>query len=230
MPILYALVARKKAVLAEYTNMTGNFTTVTRVLLSKIPESDSKMSYAYDSHVFHYIVDQGITFLCMSDESVKRRITFAFLEDIKKLWRERFASVEQNALAFSLNDMFSPILKQKIVCYFNSYFQLFDDLFFNLLLFQEFYNNDPSSDRIARVQQQIDEVKDVMIENIDRVLERGERIELLVDKTDRLNQQAFKFEKSVSLYIISSFPNIFNESFSPMFSLVSYFKTNYVLS
>lgn len=38
-----------------------------------------------------------------------------------------------------------------------------------------------------------------MIENIDRVLERGEKIELLVDKTDRLNQQAFKFEKSVSL-------------------------------
>lgn len=36
-----------------------------------------------------------------------------------------------------------------------------------------------------------------MIENIDRVLERGERIELLVDKTDRLNQQAFKFEKTV---------------------------------
>lgn len=36
-----------------------------------------------------------------------------------------------------------------------------------------------------------------MIENIDRVLERGERIELLVDKTDRLSQNARKFEKSV---------------------------------
>lgn len=35
-----------------------------------------------------------------------------------------------------------------------------------------------------------------MVENIDRVLERGEKIELLVDKTDRLNQQAFKFERS----------------------------------
>jgi hypothetical protein len=44
---------------------------------------------------------------------------------------------------------------------------------------------------------QLDNVKDVMIENIDRVLERGERIELLVDKTDRLNHQAFKFEKTV---------------------------------
>lgn len=40
-----------------------------------------------------------------------------------------------------------------------------------------------------------------MVENIDRVLERGERIELLVDKTERLNQQAFKFEKSVNLII-----------------------------
>lgn len=36
-----------------------------------------------------------------------------------------------------------------------------------------------------------------MIENIDRVLERGERIELLVDKTDKLSQNARKFEKSV---------------------------------
>ena len=62
---------------------------------------------------------------------------------------------------------------------------------------QEFYNSNPSSDNISRVQAQIDTVKDVMIENIDRVLERGEKIELLVDKTDRLNQQAFKFEKSV---------------------------------
>ena len=48
------------------------------------------------------------------------------------------------------------------------------------------------------MQAQIEIVKDVMVENIEKVLERGEKIELLVDKTDRLNQQAFKFEKSVS--------------------------------
>ena len=115
MTILYALVARKKTVLAEYTTTNGNFPTVTRVLLAKIPEHDSRMSYVYDKHVFHYIVDQGITFLCMSDENTKRRITFAFLDDMMKAWRDRFASVEQTALAFSLNDVFSPILKSKIV-------------------------------------------------------------------------------------------------------------------
>jgi Synaptobrevin len=36
----------------------------------------------------------------------------------------------------------------------------------------------------------VDEVKNIMVENIERVLERGEKIELLVDKTDNLRFQA----------------------------------------
>ena len=128
MPILYSLVARQKAVLAEFTSSSGNFPTVTRVLLAKIPDSDSKMSYVYDKYVFHYIVDQGITFLCMSDESTKRRITFAFLEDIKKAWRENFTAVERTALPFSLNEAFSPVLRQKLVSFsliIESYFVMY---------------------------------------------------------------------------------------------------------
>jgi vesicle-associated membrane protein 7 len=34
-----------------------------------------------------------------------------------------------------------------------------------------------------------------MVENIDKVLERGEKIELLVDKTDALQGDAFRFKK-----------------------------------
>ena len=63
MPIVYALISCRKDVMAENTASSGNFPTVTRVLLSKIPDTDSKMSYAYDQHVFHYIVENGITFL-----------------------------------------------------------------------------------------------------------------------------------------------------------------------
>lgn len=49
MPIFYALIARgKNVVLAEFTARTGNFATVTRVLLGKIGAEDAKMSYVYD--------------------------------------------------------------------------------------------------------------------------------------------------------------------------------------
>jgi vesicle-associated membrane protein 7 len=63
----------------------------------------------------------------------------------------------------------------------------------------EFYNSadaDLSIDNIGAVKSQIEDVKGVMVQNIEKVLERGEKIELLVDKTDRLNQQAFRFESS----------------------------------
>ena len=62
-----------------------------------------------------------------------------------------------------------------------------------------FFNSedaDRSIDNIGQVKSQIDEVKETMVKNIESVLERGEKIELLVDKTDRLNQQAFRFESS----------------------------------
>jgi vesicle-associated membrane protein 7 len=48
MPVFYSLVARKTTVLAEFTGRSGNFPTVTRMLLGKITEGDQKMSYVYD--------------------------------------------------------------------------------------------------------------------------------------------------------------------------------------
>lgn len=51
MPIFYALVARKTTVLTEFTGRSGNFPTVTRMLLGKITDGDQKMSYVYDKCV-----------------------------------------------------------------------------------------------------------------------------------------------------------------------------------
>ena len=48
-------------------------------------------------------------------------------------------------------------------------------------------------DAITNTQQEIENVRGIMTENIERVLERGERIDLLVDKTDRLGGSAADF-------------------------------------
>lgn len=175
MSLVYALCARGKTVLAEFTATSGNFPTVTRMLLAKIPAQDGKMSYVYDSSTtFHYIVDSGITYLCMASEMTKRRIPFAFLEDIRIRFKQQFGDAIHTAIPFSMNEDFSPVLKRQM----------------------EYYNGDPSADKITKVKGELEEVKGVMVENIEKVLERGEKIELLVDKTDRLNQTAFKFEKT----------------------------------
>mmetsp|Transcript_18765 Transcript_18765/g.74893 ORF Transcript_18765/g.74893 Transcript_18765/m.74893 type:complete len:267 (-) Transcript_18765:80-880(-) len=181
--IVYAVVARGTVVLAEYTQSSGNFPTVTRVLLAKIPSNDARMSYVYDEHVFHYLVDDGVTYLCMADETTRRRVAFAFLEDAKLRFAAGYASIAHRAPAFTMNEEFGPVLERQMAYYNNA---------------DVSGGAPPAHDHadIARVKTQLDDVKHVMVENIEKVLERGERIELLVDKTDRLNQQAFKFEKT----------------------------------
>lgn len=49
------------------------------------------------------------------------------------------------------------------------------------------------NDAISTAQREIDDVRGIMTENIERVLERGERLDLLIDKTDRLGGSARDF-------------------------------------
>ena len=178
MTILYALVARGKTVLSEFTFTSGNFPTITRLLLGRIDMARSgKMSYIYDQYVFHYVCEEGLLYLCMCDDpdSQKRRVPFAFLEDVKRRFLAAYGDVAQTAIAFAMNLEFSRVLQQQM------------ELF-----------NGPMGDRqqFNAVHQKLDDVKNVMVQNIEMVLERGEKLELLVDKTDRLNTTAFTFEKS----------------------------------
>ncbi|KAI8072068.1 hypothetical protein BDF21DRAFT_424822 [Thamnidium elegans] len=51
MSLIYGLVARGPTILAEHTNSSGNFATVTQAILEKIPPNNSKLTYVYDRYV-----------------------------------------------------------------------------------------------------------------------------------------------------------------------------------
>ena len=174
--MIYALVARDHDhVLAEYTSsgLRGNFSTVTRVLLRKIDTGkDGKLSYLYDKFIFHYMVSEGLTYLCMTDGEFPRQVAFQFLGDIKKRFLATYGTRGQTALAYAFNADFERVLQAQM----------------------DHYNRLKDDDKVSKINNQISEVRSVMIENIDRVLERGEKIELLVDKSDELDQHAFKFK------------------------------------
>ncbi|XP_048833202.1 vesicle-associated membrane protein 4 isoform X1 [Brienomyrus brachyistius] len=51
----------------------------------------------------------------------------------------------------------------------------------------------PKNDKIRQVQNQVDEVIDVMQENISKVIERGERLDDLQDKSESLSDNASAF-------------------------------------
>ncbi|CAI0416612.1 unnamed protein product [Linum tenue] len=195
MAILYALVARGSVVLAEFSATATNASAIAKQILGKIPgNDDSHVSYSQDRYIFHVKRTDGLTVLCMAEENAgskpfrsvllssffvsgsgqwRRRIPFAFLEDIHQRFVRTYGRSVHSAQAYGMNDEFSRVLSQQM----------------------EYYSSDPNADRMNRLKGEMNQVRNVMIENIDKVLERGDRLELLVDKTSNMQGNTFRFRK-----------------------------------
>ncbi|MED6122344.1 hypothetical protein PIB30_038921 [Stylosanthes scabra] len=174
MGILYALVARGSVVLAEFSATSTNASAIAKQLLDKIPgTNDTHVSYSQDRFIFHLKRTDGLTVLCMADDTAGRRLPFAFLEEIHQRFVRTYGRAVHSAQAYGMNDEFSRVLSQQM----------------------EYYSNDPNADRINRLKGEMSQVRNVMIENIDKVLDRGDRLELLVDKTANMQGNTFRFRK-----------------------------------
>jgi cell division septation protein DedD len=57
------------------------------------------------------------------------------------------------------------------------------------------FNDDPEADKIGRLKNQIEGVKQVMLTNIDDIIERGQKIDQLVDKSYLLEEEAQGFQE-----------------------------------
>lgn len=116
------------------------------------------------------MVNNGLTYLCMAEREFGNRIPFRFLEEVEKKFVPIHGEAAKSALAMSLNSSFKKHLKQLV----------------------EFHNN-PQNDSISSVKGKIDEVKGVMIANIDKVLERGDQLDQLVVRTEELTTVSTDF-------------------------------------
>ncbi|KAF3674586.1 Vesicle-associated membrane protein [Capsicum annuum] len=199
--LIYAFVGRGNVILAEYTDFSGNFNSIAYQCLQKLPASNNKFTYNCDGHTFNYLVDNGFTYCVVAEESVGRQVPIAFLERVKDDFVSKYGGGKAaTAPPNSLNKEYGPKLKEHM---------------------QYCAEHPEEISKLAKVKAQVSEVKGVMMENIEkgfgpvvraqrliwvrrtlrvktllRVLDRGEKIELLVDKTENLHHQQ-KFVLSV---------------------------------
>ncbi|URD95643.1 vesicle-associated membrane protein [Musa troglodytarum] len=170
--LIYSFVARGTVILAQYTEFQGNFTGIAAQCLQKLPSSNNRFTYNCDGHTFNYLVEDGYTYCVVAVESVGRQIPIAFLDRIKEDFNKRYGGGKAaTAGANSLNREFGSKLKEHM---------------------QYCVDHPEEISKLAKVKAQVSEVKGVMMENIEKVLERGEKIELLVDKTENLRSQVGK--------------------------------------
>jgi len=174
MSLIHAVVARGSVILAEHQAGGRDFSQATQTILSKIPPNNSKLTYVWEQYLFHYVSEGGLTYLVMADDSAGRRMPFAFLGELQR----RFTSTPSSSSvsdvpAHGLQGSFSPVISELM----------------------DTYNTAPPADELNRARGELDQVKNIMVQNVEQILSRGERIELLVDKTDSIAHQSTAFRR-----------------------------------
>ncbi|KAI4294908.1 hypothetical protein MLD38_040667 [Melastoma candidum] len=192
--LIYSFVAKGTVVLAEHTSYSGNFSTIAVQCLQKLPSDSSRCTYSCDGHTFNFLIDGRFVYLVVADESVGRTVPFVFLERVKDDFMQSYGASITNedhhplvdddeeddlfedrfSIAYNLDREFGPKLKEHM---------------------QYCMTHPEEMSKLSKLKAQITEVKGIMMDNIEKVLDRGERIELLVDKTENLQFQADIFQR-----------------------------------
>lgn len=194
--LIYSFVAKGTVVLAEHTSYSGNFSTIAVQCLQKLPSNSSKYTYSCDGHTFNFLLDSGFVFLVVADESVGRSVPFVFLERVKEDFKQRYgasiASGEKEKDPLADDDEIDDLFEDR----FSIAYNLDREFGPRLKEHMQYCMSHPEEmSKLSKLRAQITEVKGVMMDNIEKVLDRGERIELLVDKTENLQFQADVFQR-----------------------------------
>lgn len=182
-------IAHNTTILSECTTSASSQTSsLASLILPKIEHSTpQKLTYTHGGHQIHYISEApsehpdhpsagGLTFLVVADASLGRRVPFGYLFEIRKRFFAQFPPGAGSDYADMPNygaGAFNAELRGLMVEYGAT--------------------SGGQSDAIGNAKREIDDVRGIMTKNIESLLERGERIDLLVDKTDRLGGSAREF-------------------------------------
>ncbi|KAI8011533.1 Vesicle-associated membrane protein 724 [Camellia lanceoleosa] len=172
---VYSFVARGTVVLAEYTELIGNFPAIATRCLDRLPASNKKFTYNYERHNFDFLAEDGYAYCIVAKESVGNQISVAFLERLKADFKKRYGGGKADtADAKSLNKEFGPVMKEHM---------------------QYIIDHAEEINRQFKVQDQVSQLKNIMQENITKVIERGENLNDLSDKAHDLRDSAEGFKK-----------------------------------
>ena len=167
MPIIHVLISKNiDTVLCEYTEYQGNFNTIARNFLQKV-KPNTRQTIQYDSYQYHYINKDNITYLCITS-NFPEDTTFAFLMEVQRQF------LEQNS--------YDDIMKEQ-----SYYFQYFQK---NLKNIMDYYNKCPQKTLSGEIIKNLVDAKSIAIENIEKLIDRDQKLNITVQKSDKLYDQS----------------------------------------
>ena len=184
MSIFYSLISKNfNIIISEYTDYTGNFQQITRILLFKLKNKYDKIGIIrYNKYIYSYITEENLIYLCISDNQdddinindniylqIKQKeinIIFSFLTDLKKYFHSRYSDERIEQLkSYEITEF------DKTICFLMNY-----------------YNNKPVVTKGGILIDNIfDKDQSLKIDNINDYLETHEIINIIIIKNEFVN-------------------------------------------
>ena len=127
----------------------------------------------YFSYKFFYEDDNDITYLCMG-KNIDSDIAFSFIADIKKKFLLSYENNQiKNAFSYQLKDFSNEIKKMMIS-----------------------YGKNPIS-KIKLLQNSVSKTQSILFENVQQLMERDTKLDLIAQKSNRLTETSDSFMKNI---------------------------------
>lgn len=174
--IQYSAVARRNIILTSHQSGNGHFENVAESMLQNVPDQPNlKVTYTSSSYLFHVVGEDGLIFLCVTDPGFRRGVAYSYLEEIRTCFNQTTLLMRApSARAHELDIEFEHVMEQEM----------------------EAYSSGRKGDQMSQLRMKVDEVKGVMTENIEKVLERGDKLDDLVLKTQDLEESSIMFRST----------------------------------
>eukprot|EP00596_Hydrurales_sp_CCMP1899_P007681 CAMPEP_0119033658 /NCGR_PEP_ID=MMETSP1177-20130426/714_1 /TAXON_ID=2985 /ORGANISM="Ochromonas sp, Strain CCMP1899" /LENGTH=194 /DNA_ID=CAMNT_0006990571 /DNA_START=260 /DNA_END=841 /DNA_ORIENTATION=+ len=157
------------------------YKTQAKQLLKKLnSRSTAKMSIDSNQYIFHYLIDNGIVYLILTDKGYPKRLAFLFLEEMAKEFEadlkaehgEQWLSIVETVGRQYAFIKFDRIIQRKRRDY-----------------------NDPSSvSNTKKLNDDLCNIQDVMRKSIDDVLERGKKLNEVQEISRNLASESSKYK------------------------------------
>lgn len=165
------------------------------------PSSPAKCDIESGPFVFHYVISHGVCYLAMTRKGYPKQLAFGYLDEVSdefvrelsqehKDWQ---SAVETAARPYAFIK-FDKTLQRKRRDY-----------------------SDPSARRnAAKLDGEIADIASIMKRNIDEVLNRGERLDRLVETTSNLKSEAHKYKWGTKKYTAM----VYWQQYAPLVAVV----------
>lgn len=170
----YGLVSYGQKPLAEYdAGAGGNYKKVARDLLSRLSFDGTRTAFEQGAYVFSVFSESTkLSVIVLSDSTTNAKTRFFVVDQIRNKFIGKYLSSYSSAGELSKSSEFGPEIAR---------------------IFSECTS--PSSAKLAQINANLGDVRDIMTENLSKALERSEKLEVMEQKAENIKESASQFQR-----------------------------------